>query len=128
MSDEDNPIIDELEDSGFETGNFETGNNPMKDIVSAIETILSEEHFDQKTIISTENELGLIGIDVLQAHMQKSFKYAFPSLQALKESKQEHAVSVGGKRSEQIVEIFKSLQTQILTGEPSLTSRLLGKH
>lgn len=123
----DNPIIDDLEDNTLETVEGINNISPMKDLTSAIETILSEDHFDQKTIISNENEIGLIGIDVVQAHMLKSFKYEFPSLKALKESKQEHAVSVGGKRSEQIVDIFKSLQTQIVTGEPSLTKRLLGK-
>jgi len=124
--DDINPIIEDLE-CKEDKREGEHKSNAVADIANAIETILSEEHIDQKTIITSENEIGLIGIDVLQAHFLKSFKHSYPSLVALKMSKQEHAVSVGGKRSEQIVEIFKSIQTQIITSDIPLSQRLLGK-
>lgn len=124
---EDNPAIDDLESSLDFDSDRSNKVSPMQDIANAIEALLSEEHCDQKTIINTENEIGLIQIDVIQAHMLKCFGTDFPSLTALKISKQEHAVSVGGKRSEQIVDIFKSMQTNIVTGEPSLTNKLMGR-
>jgi hypothetical protein len=124
-----NPILADLEVSQTsETISGEHKNSPVSDIAKAIEMILSEEHGDQKTNITEENEDGLICIDVLQAHMLRCFKYKFASLEALKQSKQEHALSVKGYRSEQIVEIFKSIQTQIITGDsPSIGKRLLGR-
>lgn len=124
---EDNPSIEELEESISSNSTGEK-HNPVADIASAIETILSEEHIDQKTIISYEQEEGLIGLDVIQAHFYKSFNYTFPSLTALKDSKQEHAISVLGKGREQIVDIMRSLQPQIISSDGSnLTSRLLGR-
>lgn len=121
----ENPAIDDLEDNPSLVSH-EVHNSPVSDIAKAIETILSDEHQDQKTKISHENEEGLIGIDVIQAHMLKSFKYKFPSLEALKLSKQEHALSVDGYRSEQIVEIFKSIQTNIVSADIPLSNRLMG--
>lgn len=120
-----NPAVEEMEESNEEI-NSSSKNSPISDIAKAIEIILSEEHQDQKTKITAENEDGLICIDVLQAHFLKSFKYSFPSLKALKESKQEHALSVDGFRSNQIVEIFKSIQTNIVTGDVPLGKRLMG--
>jgi len=64
---ESNPVLDDLEVTSGDNDNKKS--NAMEDIASALETILSEEHFDQKTNISTDNEIGLIGIDVIQAHM-----------------------------------------------------------
>lgn len=123
---ESNPVLEDLEVTSGDNDNKKS--SAMEDIASALETILSEEHFDQKTNISTDNEIGLIGIDVIQAHMLRSFKYEFPSLIALKSSKQEHAVSVGGLRSMQIVEIFKSIQTNIISADTSnIGNRLLGR-
>jgi len=129
----DNPAVDDLEVSEDidNLNSSDSKHNPIADIGQALETILSEEHFDQKTNITTENETGLIQIDVLQAHMLKSFNYEYPSLVALKDSKQQHAVSVKGYRSDQIVDIFKSLQTTIVSGDTTGTGgigrRLLGK-
>jgi len=121
------PALEDLEVTNLEVPLSDNKRNPIADIATAIETILSEEHLDQKTNITYENELGLIGIDVLQAHMLKSFKYQFPSLTAIKISKQEHVVSVGGYRSNQIVEIFKSIQTNIISGDGISGNRLLGR-
>lgn len=125
MEKENNPVMADLEDDIPSSSN--PNKNIFADISMAIETILSEEHIDQKTNISYENEEGLICIDVLQAHMLRSFNYQFPSLQALKMSKQEHVLSVNGYRSNQIAEIFKSLQPNIISGDVPLSSRLLGK-
>jgi hypothetical protein len=126
MSKGDNPAIDDLEEnSTVQTG--ERHNTPFSDIAKAIETILSDEHADQKTNISQENKVGLIQLDTIQAHMMKSFSgYKFPSLDALKISMQEHSLSIDGYRSEQIVEIFKSIQPNIISGDVSTSSRLLG--
>jgi hypothetical protein len=130
----ENPVMEDLEVSEDidNINSSDSKNNPIADIGQALETILSEEHFDQKTNITNENETGLIQIDVLQAHMLKSFGYEYPSLVALKDSKQQHAVSVNGYRSDQIVDIFKSLQTTVISGDnlsgnTGIRQRLLGK-
>src|SRR4030067_261618 len=123
MSDE-SPNLEDLETRENLIDDNNGKSNAVADIAGAIETILSEEHIDQKTIITSENEEGLIGIDVLQAHMATFFDgFTYPSLEALKMSKQEHAISVNGKGREQIVEIFKSLQAQVITGETNNLSR-----
>jgi hypothetical protein len=125
----DSPALEDLEDDIIDTNIIQPKNSPVEDISNAIETILSEEHFNQKTNISQENEIGLIQLDVLQSHMLKSFNYEYPALSSLENSKQEHCVSVGGKRAEQIVDIFKSMITTIISdGSISPTSRLLGKN
>ena len=124
----DNPAIDDLEDNTI-SGDGETRRvNPFEDLAKAVELLLADEHQDQKTKISQENKVGLIQLDVIQAHMMKSFAgYKFPSLEALKISMQEHSLSVDGYRSEQIVEIFKSIQPNIISGDVSNSSRLLGR-
>lgn len=120
-----NPAIDDLECSTHSSLIEEKRGNPIGDIGDAIEKALSEQHFDQKTNITSENEDGLICIDILQAHFLRSFKYEFPSLAELKRSKQEHAVSVNGKRSDQIVEILKTIQSQIISSDLPLGNRLM---
>lgn len=123
----DNPVLEDLEVNTVSGNNPSSDNNPIANIASALETIFSEEHIDQKTNLTSENEEGLICLDVLQAHFIRSFKYSFPALDELKRSKQEHVASVNGWRSLQIVEIFKSIQTNIISGDLPLGSRLLGK-
>lgn len=120
-----NPAIADLEDnsSSLNEGKKE---NVFKDITLSVETILDASK-DDNTILSYDNEIGLIGIDVIQAHMLKFFKWEYPSLVALKMSKQMHAVSVKGKGREQKVEAFKSLQTNIVAGDIPISSRLLGR-
>jgi len=118
-------ILASMEETSDESENIHHS-SPISDIAKAIEEVLSE-HPDQKTNITPENEEGLIGIDVLQAHMLASFKYKFPSLSALKESKQEHALSVEGFRSKQIIDIFKSIQTNIVSGDIPLRQKLMGQ-
>ena len=122
-----NPVIADLElvNNMGNSDNLES-RNIAADIASAIDTILSEEKFRQKTNITSENEDGLICIDVLQAHFNLCFKKDIPSLTALADSKREHAVSIGGYRSQQIVEIFKSMQTNIISSDSPLSSRLMG--
>jgi hypothetical protein len=122
-----NPAIDDLEE-GIVTAIGEAHHSPFSDIAKAIETLLADEHADQKTNISQENKIGLIQLDTIQAHMLKSFNYKFPSLEALKISMQEHSLSVDGYRSEQIVDIFKSIQPNIISGDVSTSSRLLGRN
>ena len=119
-----NPILEDLEEN-----DTQDENSSKKDIFDAIKNAIQallDASDNDKTIITGENELGLIGIEVLQAHMQKSFNYEFPSLKALAYAKQTYVVSVGGKRSEQIVDIFKSLQPNIVAGDLPLSSRLMG--
>ena len=102
-------------------------NTPVEDIAKAIELLL-DKYPDKNTKITNEQEEGIIILDVIQAHMKRSFKYEFPSLIALKESKQDHALSVDGFRFEKIIEVFKSIQTNIISGDSgSLRNRLLGK-
>jgi hypothetical protein len=124
---EKSPALEDLEVEIISSNDGTAKRSAVADIASAIETILSEEHIDQKTNLTSENEDGLICIDVLQAHFLRAFKYEFPSLVALKKSKQEHVLSVGGYRSTQIVDILKSLQTTIVSSDNPLSSRLLGR-
>jgi hypothetical protein len=129
MAKSENPILADLieadENSSIIASNK---NSPVEDIAKAIQVLL-DEYPDKNTKITSENEEGLIAIDVIQAHMMKSFKgYKFPALIALKESKQDHALSVDGFRFDKIVEIFKSIQTNIISGDSaSLKNRLLGR-
>jgi hypothetical protein len=125
---ENNPAMEDLEDNNEYSSESSNKSNPVADIAQALETILSDEHLSQKVKITSENEMGLIQIEVLQAHFARSFKgYRFPSLEALADSKRENVVSVDGWRAEQIVEIFRSIQTNIIAGDLPLSSRLMGK-
>ena len=122
----DSPLEDEMEIK--ENSQKENKISPIGDMANAIDTVLSQENFDQKSNISAENIEGLITIDVLNAHMYKSFLgYEFPSLVALKQSKLTLAVSKDGYRSEQIVKILTSVQTNIIASDLPLSSRLIGK-
>lgn len=123
----ENPAIDDLEISLETPISNSNKTNPFADISSALETILSEDNFDQKTNINSDNEIGLIGLDVVQAYFTRHFKKEFAALTAIKDSKQTHVVSVGGYRSNQIFEVFKSLQTNIISGDVPLRNRFLGK-
>jgi hypothetical protein len=125
MAKSNSPVIADLEIQSSNTASI-AKDNPIEDIANGINILLDKEP-DQNTKITAENEEGLIGIDVLQAHMKASFGYEFPSLIALKKSKQDHALSVGGFRFEKIIEIFKNIQTSIISGETSLRNRLLGR-
>jgi hypothetical protein len=132
MSDESNPALDALEnDDSSNNQNINVKNSsPIADIADALELLLSEENADKKSNISSENEQGLIMVDVLQAHMKKSFNYQFPSLIALKTSKQDNVLSVGGYRSTQIVDVLKSIQTQVISGEiptRGIKDKILGR-
>jgi hypothetical protein len=125
---ENNPAMEDLEADYEGSSETSSKSNPVADISQALETILSEEHLAQKVKITSENEMGLIQIEVLQAHFRRSFKgYEFPSLVALADSKRENVVSVDGWRANQIVEIFRSIQTNIIAGDLPLSSRLMGK-
>jgi hypothetical protein len=126
----DNPVTEDLEmDYSNSSEDTEVKKNAVAEIAAAIETILSEEHQDQKTNITSDNEIGLVGIDVLQATMQENFDYQYPALMALKQSKQEHVLSVGGYRSNQIADILKSLQASVISSDiPTTVGRkLLGR-
>jgi hypothetical protein len=125
MSEKGNPALADLEENEQNSSNEEIGKrNPVAEIAEALEAVLSNNP-DQKTNLTSENEQGLIALDVLQAHMKRSFNYEFPSLIALKISKQEHVLSVGGYRANQITEIFKTLQPQIVSTDAPLSSRLM---
>lgn len=122
----DSPVIDDMEEKDSE--NIEYKNtNAVADLAEALEVVLSEKHFSQKSVLSTENIQGLIGLDMVQAHMLRSFGYSFPSLKVLKESKLELSVSKDGRGRDDIIEIFRSIQTNIVSGVESLGSRMLGK-
>ena len=122
-----NPAIDDLEVLDNSSVEDNEKFSPVAEMANAIETILSEEHLNQKSNISYDNEQGLIEIDVLQSHFNKYYNRKLPSLIALSESKKEHVLSVGGYRSNQIVEIFKSIQTNIIASDMPVGNRLLGK-
>jgi hypothetical protein len=120
-----NPALEDLEETESSLNQGTKKENVFQELTNSVETMLNAEKNDN-TIISYDNEVGLIGIDVIQAHMKEFFGFEYPSLTALSISKKSLAVSVHGKRSEQKVEIFKSLQPNIITGDIPIQSRLLG--
>jgi hypothetical protein len=123
----DNPALSDLEESNSSLSSVTKKQNVFSDITLSVETIL-DANKDDNTILSYDNEIGLIGIDVIQAHMKKFFNFEYPSLQALKISKQMHAVSVKGKGREQRVEAFKAFQTNVIAGDNlPISQRLLGR-
>jgi hypothetical protein len=126
MTDKNSPALADLEEEQHSCSeNEQQKTNPVVEIANALENLFANNP-DQKTNISPDNEQGLIMIDVLQAHMKKSFNYEFPALIALKQGKQDHVLSVGGFRSNQITEVFKTLQPNIVTTDAPLSSRLMG--
>jgi len=123
----DNPALSDLEENSSSLNQNNTKHDVFADITTSVETILDASK-DDNTILSYDNEVGLIGIDVIQAHMEKFFGFEYPALEALKLSKQMHAVSVKGKGREQRVESFKAFQTNVIAGDNiPLSSRLLGR-
>jgi hypothetical protein len=121
-----NPALEDLEEHSSSLNNDTKKQNVFSDITLSVETIL-DGNKDDNTILTYDNEIGLIGIDVIQAHMKEFFDFEYPSLKALKESKQMHAVSIHGKGREQKVEAFKAFQTNVIAGEIPLGQRLLGR-
>ena len=122
-----NPALADLEENNSSLNPEKTKQNVFSDITLSVETIL-DANKDDNTILSNDNEVGLIGIDVLQAHMKKFFDFEYPSLLALKESKQLHAVSVHGEGRKQKVEAFKAFQTNVIAGDNlPIGQRLLGR-
>jgi hypothetical protein len=127
----DNPILEDMEFKPPTQLPLEERKDPMMALAQAVETILSDKNIEQKTKISSANEIGLIQCESVIKFIRQIFPEDFDIetdvLVELCRQKRLNAVSVGGWRADQIVKIFESVKSEFVTADIPIGRKFFGQ-
>jgi predicted ribonuclease YlaK len=109
----------------------ERAQEKASEIITELDNVLSQKHPKQKSVLISENIIGMNRADAMQKHLEEYYGFRIVSLDELCESKRSLVKSREGVGINNLINIVKTLQAQfqaqIMPGPPSAIDNLMGK-